>query len=74
MNTINEKKMTSAQKTKREKIVKGMKKGLKGMKERYGKRAKEVMYATATKQAMKEEVKFNDFVNQILSETYQFKK
>ena len=51
-----------------------MKKGLKGMKERYGKRAKEVMYATATKQAMKEEVKFNDFVNQILSETYQFKK
>jgi len=74
MNTINEKKMTSAQKTKKEKIVKSMKKGLKGMKERYGKRAKEVMYATATKQAMKEEVKFNDFVNQILSETYQFKK
>ena len=74
METINEKKMTSAQKTKREQIVKGMKKGLKGMKQRYGKRAKEVMYATATKQAMKEEVKFNDFVNQILSETYQFKK
>lgn len=74
METINEKKMTSAQKTKKEKIVKSMKKGLKGMKERYGKRAKEVMYATATKQAMKEEVKFNDFVNQILSETYQFKK
>ena len=74
MSTINEKKMTSAQKTKKEKIVKSMKKGLKGMKERYGKRAKEVMYATATKQAMKEEVKFNDFVNQILSETYQFKK
>ena len=74
MNTINEKKMTSAQKTKKEKIVKSMKKGLKGMKERYGKRAKEVMYATATKQAMKEEVKFNDLVNQLLSETYQFKK
>jgi len=74
METINEKKMTSAQKTKREKIVKSMKKGLKGMKERYGKRAKEVMYATATKQAMKEEVKFDDLVNQLLSETYQFKK
>ena len=74
MSTINEKKMTSAQKTKKEKIVKSMKKGLKGMKERYGKRAKEVMYATATKQAMKEEVKFNDLVNQLLSETYQFKK
>jgi hypothetical protein len=66
--------MTSAQKTKREKIVKSMKKGLKGMKERYGKRAKEVMYATATKKAMKEEVKFDDLVNQLLSETYQFKK
>lgn len=74
METINEKKMTSSQKTKREKIVKSMKKGLKGMKERYGKRAKEVMYATATKQAMKEEVKFDDLVNQLLSETYQFKK
>jgi hypothetical protein len=74
MSTINEKKMTSAQKTKREKIVKSMKKGLKGMKERYGKRAKEVMYATATKKAMKEEVKFDDLVNQLLSETYQFKK
>lgn len=74
METINEKKMTSTQKTKREKIVKSMKKGLKGMKERYGKRAKEVMYATATKQAMKEEVKFDDLVNQLLSETYQFKK
>jgi hypothetical protein len=74
METINEKKMTSAQKTKREKIVKSMKKGLKGMKERYGKRAKEVMYATATKKAMKEEVKFDDLVNQLLSETYQFKK
>jgi len=74
MSTINEKKMTSAQKTKREKIVKGMKNGLKGMTERYGKRAKEVMYATATKQAMKEEVKFDDLVNQLLSETYQFKK
>ncbi len=28
-----------------------MKKGMKGFKERYGERAKEVMYATATKQA-----------------------
>ena len=74
MNTINEKKMTSAQKTKREKIVTGMKKGLKGMKKRYGKRAKEVMYATATKEAMKENIKFDDFVNKLLSENYEFKK
>jgi hypothetical protein len=74
MNTINEKKMTSAQKTKREKIVKSMKKGKKGFKERYGKRAKEVMYATATKEAMKENIKFDDFVNKLLSENYEFKK
>ena len=38
----------------KERIVKGMKKGLPGFKERYGNRAKSVMYATATKQAMKE--------------------
>ena len=30
-----------------------MKKGMAGFKERYGARAKNVMYATATKQAMK---------------------
>lgn len=47
--------MTDAQMKKRETIVKGMKKGLAGFKERYGKRAKDVMYATATKQAMKDE-------------------
>ena len=74
MSTINEKKMTGAEKKKREKIVKGMKKGLKGMKERYGKCAKDVMYATATKQAMKEDVKFDDLINKLLSENYTFKK
>ena len=47
--------MTDAQMKKRETIVRGMKKGLAGFKERYGKRAKDVMYATATKQAMKDE-------------------
>ena len=47
--------MTDAQMKERERIVKGMKKGLAGFKERYGKRAKDVMYATATKQAMKDE-------------------
>jgi len=36
---------------KKEEIVKSMKKGLAGFKARYGDRAKEVMYATATKQA-----------------------
>lgn len=47
--------MTDAQKTERERIVKGMKKNIAGFKAKYGERAKEVMYATATKQAMKEE-------------------
>ena len=39
----------------KERIAKGMKKGMAGFKERYGNRAKNVMYATATKQAMKED-------------------
>lgn len=47
--------MTDAQKAERERLVKGMKKNLAGFKAKYGERAKEVMYATATKQAMKEE-------------------
>ncbi|NBW58269.1 hypothetical protein EBR43_10925 [bacterium] len=72
MSTINEKKMTGAEKKKREKIVKGMKKSLPYMKKKYGKRAKDVMYATATKQAMKES--FDSLVEKLLSETYQFKK
>ena len=52
---LDERTMTSADKTEREKIVKSMKKGLAGFKSRYGKDAKSVMYATATKQAMKED-------------------
>jgi len=52
---IDEKEMTSAEMKKREDIVMGMKKNLKGFKDRYGDRAKSVMYATATKQAMKDE-------------------
>jgi hypothetical protein len=51
---LEERKMTDAEMAKREKIVKGMKKGLTGFKQRYGARAKDVMYATATKQAMEE--------------------
>lgn len=52
---LEERKMTDAEMKKREDIVKGMKKGLAGFKARYGERAKDVMYATATKQAMKED-------------------
>jgi hypothetical protein len=50
-----EAKMTSAEKDKKEKYVKGMKKDKKGFTKRYGKDGESVMYATATKMAMKEE-------------------
>ena len=50
---VEEKHMTDAEMNKRETIVKSMKKGLSGFKQRYGDKAKNVMYATATKQAMK---------------------
>ena len=49
---LGEKEMTDAEMNKREDIVKGMKKNISGFKQRYGKKAKEVMYATATKKAM----------------------
>jgi len=52
--TIDEREMTEPEMKKREEIVKSMKKGMAGFKERYGERAKNVMYATATKQAMKD--------------------
>ena len=51
---IEERHMTGGEMNKREDIVKSMKKGMPGFKERYGDRAKNVMYATATKQAMKD--------------------
>jgi hypothetical protein len=54
-NNIGESEMSDAQMKKREKIVMSMKKGMAGFKQRYGKNWKNVMYATATKQAMKED-------------------
>ena len=51
---LDERTLTPAETAKKEKIVKSMKKGLSGFKQRYGERAKEVMYATATKQAKKD--------------------
>lgn len=48
--------MTDAKMANCEKIVKGMKKSFKDFTAKYGDRAKEVMYATATKKAMEEEV------------------
>lgn len=48
---LEEKVLTPAETDKKEEMVKSMKKGIQGFKERYGKDAKSVMYATATKQA-----------------------
>ena len=49
-----EENMTADQKSKREEIVKAMKKDKKTMQKAYGDRWEDVMYATATKKAMKE--------------------
>lgn len=54
---MNEATMTDADMKQREKIVKSMKKKFSDFRSRYGAKAKEVMYATATKMAMKEAVK-----------------
>jgi hypothetical protein len=54
--SVNEAEMTAAQKKKREEIVLKMKDKEDEFKKNYGDRWKEVMYATATKMAMKEEV------------------
>jgi regulator of protease activity HflC (stomatin/prohibitin superfamily) len=48
---LEERQLSASEKAEKEKNVKGMKKNLQGFKDRYGDRAKEVMYATATKQA-----------------------
>ena len=55
-NLPEDKEMTDAQMKKREDIVKGMKDKTADFKKRYGKDYKSVMYATATKMAMKEDV------------------
>uniref|UniRef100_A0A6C0JT02 Uncharacterized protein n=1 Tax=viral metagenome TaxID=1070528 RepID=A0A6C0JT02_9ZZZZ len=49
---LDEAHMTDTEMEKREEIVKGMKKNLSSFKDRYGNRAKDVIYATATKKAM----------------------
>lgn len=53
---VEERTLTKGETSEKERIVKGMKKGLAGFKARYGDRAKSVMYATATKQAKNEEL------------------
>ena len=54
---LDEKKMTPDEDEHKEYIVKGMKKNLKSFKDTYGKDAKNVMYATATKLAQKDDYK-----------------
>ena len=57
--SLEERELSAGETAEKERIVKGMKKGLSGFKSRYGSRAKEVMYGTATKLA-KEEVVAED--------------
>jgi hypothetical protein len=51
---IGERSLTEPEMKKKEEVVKSMKKGMTGFKDRYGDRAKEVVYATATKIAKKD--------------------
>jgi hypothetical protein len=60
---IDETEMSDAQKKKKEEIVMSMKKDTAGLKKRYGSRWKDVMYATATKQAMKEDVEVEEEID-----------
>lgn len=50
---LEEKKLSKAETAKKEKFVKGMKKKFGSFKSKYGEKAKEVMYGTATKMAKK---------------------
>ena len=70
--SLEERKMTDAEMDKREKIVLSLKKKKKDFKDRYGDDADRVMYATATKMAMKKEevgVRKVDFVDGVTDES-----
>ena len=60
---LDERELSPAEADKKEKYVKSMKKGLAGFKARYGSKAKNVMYATATKLAKNEETVTEAIVN-----------
>lgn len=65
---IEEDEMTSGEKSERERLVKSMKKGDWS---RYGSRAKDVMYATATKRAMGESVHMDQTLKRALIQMYK---
>lgn len=67
---VDERKLTGAETNKKEKLVLSLKKKMGGFKKRYGERAKEVMYATATKMAKNEEVKQTDEISTAMASRY----
>ena len=62
--------MTDAQKAKKEKIVKELKKKMSEFKGRYGDKATDVLYATATKMAMKDDEEDEDDLEESYKEGY----
>jgi len=71
---LNERSLSKGEENKKEKIVKGMKKNKDDFKKRYGKDAEAVMYATATKNAKKDEsISIKDTLYARLAE-YELKK
>ena len=58
--SVEEEEMSDAEMKQREKIVKGLKKSKKEFEDRYGEKAMDVMYATATKMAMKDSVDYDE--------------
>ena len=67
---VSEAEMTDAQKAKREEIVKELKKKMSEFKDRYGDKATDVMYATATKMAMKDDSEDEDELEEAYKEGY----
>jgi hypothetical protein len=63
---VDERKLTGAETDKKEKYVMSLKKKMGGFKKRYGERAKEVMYATATKMAKEEVASVNELSKQTM--------
>ncbi len=74
--TVMEKKLTTAEKNKKEEVVKSMKKDKKGFEKRYGEKGEQVMHATATKIAKKKAESTEVDVDALIEdeETSEFKK